>query len=84
MQNPIFIFWTRSFWLAALGVGALLASDVAAIKAFAEVISWFTDYEAEALAAKAIKVAPAVLFIASLHQRSGAARPYTLNPKALK
>lgn len=84
MQKPIFILWTRSFWLAVLGVGALLAADVEAIWAFSEIISLFTDYDAETIAGWMIKVAPAVLFIASLQQRSGAARPYTLNPKATK
>lgn len=82
MQKPIFILWTRSFWLSVLGVGALLAADPAAIKSIAEIISWVTSWEAEAITSKAIKAAPAVLFLAALQQRSGAARPYTLNPGA--
>lgn len=82
MQEPIFFLRTRSFWLSVLGVGALLAQDTAAIKAFAEIIAMVTDYEAKALTEKAMKLAPAVLFVAALQQRSGASRPYTINPKA--
>lgn len=84
MQEPIFILWTRSFWLSVLGVGALLAQDTAAIEAIAEVIAMVTDWDAEAISQKAMKVAPLVLFVSALQQRSGAARPYTINPKAIK
>lgn len=84
MQEPIFFLWTRSFWLSVLGVGALLAQDTAAIQAFAEIIAMVTDLEAEAITERALKLAPAVLFLAALQQRSGAARPYTMNPKATR
>ncbi len=84
MQEPIFFLWTRSFWLSVLGVGALLAQDTAAIQSFAEIIAMVTEYDAVELTERAVKLAPAVLFIAALQQRAGAARPYTTDPKALK
>ena len=84
MQEPIFFLWTRSFWLSVLGVGALLAQDTAAIAAIAELIALVTDYDATIITEKALKLAPLVLFIAALQQRSGAARPYTMNPKATR
>lgn len=80
MQEPIFIFWTRSFWLSVIGVGALLAQDTAAIQSFAEIIGMMLDIDPALITEKAMKLAPAVLFIAALQQRSGASRPYSINP----
>lgn len=84
MQEPIFFLWTRSFWLSVLGVGALLAQDTAAIEAFAEIISMVSDVDAQVITETSMKLSPAVLFIAALQQRSGASRPYTMNPKATR
>ncbi len=84
MQEPIFFLWTRSFWLGVLGVGALLAQDMAAVQSFADILEMLFDIDAAALTEKAMKLAPAVLFVAALQQRSGAARPYTTNPKAIR
>lgn len=81
MQAPIFFLWTRSFWLGVLGVGALLAQDAAAIEAFAEIVSWVVDKDADVITKKAMKLAPGVLFLAAMQQRSGASRPYSANPR---
>ncbi len=81
-QQPIFVLWTRSFWLSLVGVGVLLAQDTAAVYAFADIIALFFNVKADAIAAQFMKYAPAFLFIAALQQRAGASRPYTLDPGA--
>jgi len=81
MNQPIFFAYTRSFWLALIGVVTLLAGDAAALESFAYGISLFTDLSVETIISTVQRLIPAVLFIAALHQRSGAARPYSANVK---
>lgn len=82
-QSPIFFAFTRSFWLSVLGIGAILAGDTAAIQAFATLLGPLIEVAPEDITAWALKVAPAVLFVAAIQQRSGASRPYSLDPRNL-
>ena len=83
MQSPlpIFIGVTRSFWFMVTGLIVLLAGDLAATEAFIELFGLLFDFDPSPFVGWARKLSAAVLFLASLQQRSGRARPYSLNPK---
>lgn len=83
-MNPIFFAWTRSFWLGAAGTLTMIyGAPPAVIDSIASVVATVTPLTAEGVSTFIQKSAPAVLFLASLQQRSGAARPYTIDPTAL-
>ncbi len=84
-MTPIFFAWTRSFWLSVAGIALVIFGappDVLQGIAWglARVLPWSTAQITDGL----VTVAPAVLWALALHQRSGAARPYTADPRALK
>lgn len=84
MQKPIFILWTRSFWLGVLAGGAYLAQDTVALTAFIDLVGLFLGETTAFITERVLKLAPVLLGGLSLQQRSGSARPYTINPKALQ
>ncbi|MCA0846129.1 hypothetical protein [Salipiger thiooxidans] len=88
-MTPIFIGWTRSFWLGIVPALMVLADLIVAlftdatIGPIAGVISVMLGLPPE----KVEQVLRGVAGVAALivaHQRRGAARPYTANPKAIK
>lgn len=84
---PIFIAWTRSFWLGIvplLMVGAdMLAalSDAGGIGPVAALIAGLTGWDA-AQVESALRGVAVVAGVIIAQQRSGSARPYTLDPRA--
>lgn len=84
--EPIFILWARSFWLGILPTvlivldGALgLFADPSQGPPLAGLIASFLGLDGPQVEGVMLKLAPMfALFIA--HQRSGSARPYSLNP----
>ena len=83
-KEPIFFAWTRSFWLTAsailLGIFSLDHGNLRALGDALAIIPGVGDGLGEIM----VQIAPMVLAALALHQRSGAARPYTVNPAALK
>lgn len=84
-QRPIFILWTRSF-LATIGGIVLIffSADPAVLQSIGDAVSYVLPFVGDNLGETLIKLAPAALWAFAIHQRSGAARPYTLDPTALK
>jgi hypothetical protein len=83
MKRPIFIGITRSFWLAVSGfvifVGAGEPAVHGAATLFCIGFGWvMRTCSPDATTRTLMDVAPLVLFLAALQQRSGAARPYTV------
>lgn len=87
-MTPIFIGWTRSFWLGIVPAIMVLADLLMAIGSdgavgpISGVISVMLGLPPE----KVEQVLRGVAGVAALivaHQRRGAARPYTANPKAI-
>ena len=91
-MNPIFIGWTRSFWLGilpslliALDVAVALISSIAADASLAPPIShalgWMLGADPVVIEGWMLRLAP-VLALVIAQQRSGSTRPYTLDPRA--
>lgn len=78
-MQPIFIGWTRSFW-ATVGTVALIASDSAILGPLIVAADSFSPGAGQFLATWA----PVVTAVWAIYERSGAARPYTLDPRVLK
>lgn len=89
MTRPIFFAWTRSFWLSVAGILLLVAevpkeATEAAILFFAKVAAPVLPWSAADIASTMTDLLPALIWLAVLHQRSGAARPYTTDPRAIE
>lgn len=83
-MKPIFFAWTRSFWLTAIGVAVLIfGAPVEVLNGIGAAIAIFTPYDTVTITEALNTIAPAVLWLAAIQQRSGAARPYTLDPRAI-
>ena len=80
-QAPLFVLRTRSFWLAAGAMGTFLAQDTDMLHALITALGAILPFDGEAVADWAVSMAPLVLFLAAMQQRSGAARPYSMNPQ---
>lgn len=89
---PIFIGWTRSFWLGilpallvALDVAVALINGITADASLAppvaQFVGWMIGADPVVIEGWMLRLAP-VLALIIAHQRSGAARPYTLDPRA--
>ena len=88
MQPPIFIAWTRSFWLGivptlliVLDVLVQIASDPAATPPVAALIGWMIGADPVAIEGWMLRLAPLFALLIA-QQRSGSSRPYTLDPRA--
>ena len=83
-KEPIFFAWTRSFWLTAsailLGLFSLDDGNLRALGDAMSIIPGVGDGLGEIL----VQIAPLVMFVLAMQQRSGASRPYTLDPTALQ
>jgi len=83
-MNPIFFAWTRSFWLSVIGIVILIfGAPPEVLDGIGTFVAVITPWQPEQVGSVLNSIAPAVLWAAALHQRSGAARPYTLDPSAL-
>lgn len=78
-MEPIFIGWTRSFW-ATVGTVALIVSDSAILDPLIDAADSLWPGAGGVIATWA----PVVTAVWAIYERSGAARPYTLDPRALK
>lgn len=88
-MKPIFFAWTKSFWLSVAGILLIVAEmphDAvrAALVLFARIISPVVGYAPADIADALVDLVPVLLWVAAIQQRSGAARPYTADPTALK
>lgn len=82
-MEPIFIGITRSFW-AAVATAALIADmGEPVIKAIATLIASVAGGDIEAMTQWGMDIAPLFTLLIAMHQRSGAARPYSLDPRKL-
>lgn len=75
-MKPIFILFTRSFWLAIV-TAALFLIEHQDLVPLLQPLFPFLDMEG------VLALLPLATLIATIHQRSGASRPYSLNPKDL-
>ena len=87
-MQPIFILWTRSFWLGvfpallvALDVAAQAVSDPTVGPPVAGVIARVFGFDPDQVEGTMRGLAPLFALIVA-YQRSGMARPYTANPRA--
>lgn len=90
--DPIFFAWTRSFWLGVMPA-LLTAVDFVVVFAtgalgdptlhgpVATMLSWFLPVEPAKVQAVMQTLAPIYALIVA-QQRAGAARPYTIDPRA--
>jgi len=82
-MKPIFFAWTRSFWLATLVVLTMLfQGPVDILYSVGELLSIFLPWTGQTIGSKLETFAPIVLVFLAMQQRSGTARPYTLDPTA--
>jgi hypothetical protein len=83
-MTPIFFAWTRSFWATVAGIGIAIFGAPPEVldgagQAWAWLASfWGSDVTAQAAGAQIQRIAPLMLWIFAMHQRSGSARPYTM------
>lgn len=83
-MDPIFIVATRSFW-AFVATAALIAEmGEPVIRAIATLVGTAFNADANALTQWGMDVAPLFTMLIAMQQRSGAARPYTLDPRKIK
>lgn len=93
MREPIFFAWTRSFWAGILPILLILVDVIAqAFSMFADAavgppiagtIAGLFGLDAAKVEATMRALAPLFALVIA-HQRSGASRPYTIDPRALK
>ena len=81
--QPIFFGITRSFWFTVVGGASLLFGAgnevLLSIGAFADVLLGASE---PTVGPFLVDVAPMVLWLLALNERKGAARPYTVDPRA--
>jgi len=83
-MKPIFFAWTRSFWLSVIGLAMLIfGAPPEVLHGIGAVLSTVTPWTAEQVGSALTVTAPAILWVIALQQRSGAARPYTRDFRAL-
>ena len=83
-KEPIFFAWTRSFWLTASGVIlAVFSLDDGNLRAMGDALAIIPGV-GDGLGEILVQIAPLVMFVLAMQQRSGASRPYTLDPTALQ
>lgn len=84
-MRPIFFAWTRSFWSAAL-TALLIVHDTGEplIRALALALAPLTGWDVERATETGLALLPLVTLAFAMQQRSGAARPYTADPRALR
>lgn len=82
-EHPIFFAWTRSFWAAVATFFLILESGEPVIRGFATLIEPVLvligmEVTVEGITDWLQTVGPVLTLMTVVHQRSGAARPYTI------
>lgn len=84
-MHPIFVGWTRSFWLTVTGLFMLAEAGTPVIRGiltlFAPLFMPFVDFDIDSVTRWVADVSPALLWLAALNERRGNNRPYSMNPK---
>ncbi len=83
-MTPIFIGWTRSFWLFVAGAAMILEQGQPLILSFATLLAIVLPWSPQMITQTVMDLGPLVTFMLVLHQRGGIARPYTMDPRAVK
>ncbi|MBC7282589.1 hypothetical protein [Hoeflea sp.] len=83
-RHPIFIGVTRSFWSAVATLALMTEMGEPVVRAVVTLAAGVFGGDANALTEWTMTVLPIVTLILAMQQRSGAARPYTLDPRAVK
>lgn len=86
MKEPIFFAWTRSFWslvatIAFMSDAGILRDAVLGVMTIGGGLLGFDPTSATDTAMQIIPMLTAAYIV---QQRSGAARPYTMDPRAIK
>lgn len=77
--KPIFFAWARSFWAFLLTIALILTDAGApAASALGTLAAMIFGWDREAAAQTAAELLPLLSLLIAAHQRSGAARPYTV------
>lgn len=92
-REPIFIGWTRSFWAGILPILLILVdvavqvinvlADATVGPPIAGIVAGLFGLDTAEVEATMRALAPLFALVIA-HQRAGAARPYTIDPRALK
>lgn len=93
-MRPIFILWTRSFWLGilpsllvvvdmAFQITAALVADPGLTPPVASLIGWMIGADPVVIEGWMLRFAPLFALLIA-QQRSGSARPYTIDPKEIR
>lgn len=83
-MKPIFFAWTRSFWLTVFGIVLLIfGAPPDVLNGIAVIVASVTPWTPGAVGDVLNVIAPVALWLGAMQQRSGSARPYTLDPGAL-
>ncbi len=83
-RNPIFIGITRSFWSFMATAALIMDMGEPVIRALVSVGAFAFGYDVDDATARTMEILPLVTLAFAMQQRSGAARPYTADPRALK
>lgn len=82
---PIFFAWTRSFWATVVGFAILFfGAPAEVVQGASQLLAWALPWSADEIGAALLRIAPMVLWAFAMQQRSGSARPYTTDPRALR
>lgn len=77
--RPIFFAWARSFWAFLLTIALILTDAGApAASALGALAAMLFGWDRDAAAQTAADLLPLLSLVIAAHQRSGAARPYTV------
>ena len=84
-MQPIFFAWTRSFW-AFVVTAVLIIGELGepVVRALATLGVSILGGDVEAITDIGMDLLPLASLIVLLHQRSGSARPYTMDPRAIR
>lgn len=83
-MKPIFFAWTRSFWLTVVSlVFVIFGAPSEVLYGIATIVSPITPWQPDVIGEVLNTIAPAITFVLAIQQRSGAARPYTVDPRAI-
>lgn len=83
-RNPIFIGITRSFWSFMATAALIMDLGEPVIRALATAGALVFGYDVDDVTARTMEILPLVTLAFAMQQRSGASRPYTMDPRAVK